>query len=96
MAVLLSLAGGLSVAVKMPAGDPKLQVLGPLGILETSLIGVKKCLLHACTTAKETVQEKHYGVASRAASLLRHESKTPHREAVLTRGQACTRNQESP
>ncbi len=45
---------------------------------------------------KETVQEKHYGVASRAASLLRHESKTPRRETVLTQGQASSRNQESP
>jgi hypothetical protein len=36
-AVLLSLAGGLSIAVNMPVGYPKLRVLGPLGILETKL-----------------------------------------------------------
>jgi hypothetical protein len=29
-----------------------------LGILETSLIKVKRCLLHACTMVSATVQEK--------------------------------------
>jgi hypothetical protein len=45
----------------------KLQVLGSLlGILETNLIRVKSCLLHACTVDQELAQEKNYGVASTA------------------------------